>query len=66
MLREGIHGQLRAAIEVSAADRAELERRQRASSTPAGLSRRVRAVLLMTQGLSHGESPSELATPLCR
>jgi transposase len=39
-------------IEVSAADRADLERLQRASSTPAGLSRRARAVLLMTQGLS--------------
>mgnify|MGYP003287735764 CR=1 FL=1 len=33
-------------------DRAELERLHRASSTPAGLSRRVRAVLLMVQGLS--------------
>jgi transposase len=39
-------------IEVSATERAELERLQRASSTPAGLSRRARAVLLMTQGLS--------------
>src|SRR5262249_38890150 len=39
-------------IEVSDADRAELERLQRASSTPAGLSRRVRAVLLMAQGLA--------------
>jgi transposase len=39
-------------IEVSAADRGDLERLQRASSTPAGLSRRARAVLLMTQGLS--------------
>ena len=39
-------------IEVSAADRADLERLHRASSTPAGLSRRARAVLLMTQGLS--------------
>ena len=39
-------------IVVSAADRAELERLQRASSTPAGLSRRARAVLLMAQGLS--------------
>ncbi len=36
-------------IEVSAADRAELERLQRASSTPAGLSRRARAILLMLQ-----------------
>lgn len=39
-------------IVVSAAERAELERLQRASSTPAGVSRRVRAVLLMAQGLS--------------
>lgn len=42
-------------IEVSAADRAELERLQRAPSTPSGLSRRARAVLLMTQGRSHVE-----------
>jgi transposase len=33
-------------------DRAELERLHRASSTPAGLSRRARAVLLMAQGMS--------------
>src|SRR5499427_9581323 len=39
-------------IMVTAADRAELERLQRAPSTPAGLSRRARAVLLMAQGLS--------------
>lgn len=39
-------------IVVSGADRAELERLQRASSTPAGLSRRARAVLLMAQGHS--------------
>jgi hypothetical protein len=39
-------------IEVSAADRAQLERLQRAPSTPAGLSRRARAVLLMSQGVS--------------
>lgn len=39
-------------IALSAPDRAELERLHRASSTPAGLSRRVRAVLLMAQGLS--------------
>jgi transposase len=39
-------------IAVSAADRAELERLHRASSTPVGLSRRARAVLLMSQGLS--------------
>src|SRR5262249_22476816 len=32
--------------------RDELERLHRASSTPAGLSRRVRAVLLMTQGMA--------------
>src|SRR5262245_2544395 len=39
-------------ITVTASDRAELERLHRASSTPAGLSRRVRAVLLMAQGRS--------------
>src|SRR5213593_4970937 len=39
-------------ITVSAADRAALERLQRAPSTPAGLSRRARAVLLMAQGIS--------------
>src|SRR5262245_52234319 len=39
-------------ILVSEADRAELERLQRASSTPAGVSRRARAVLLMAQGRS--------------
>src|SRR4029453_7012194 len=39
-------------IALSDTDRAELERLHRASSTPAGLSRRVRAVLLMAQGLS--------------
>ena len=38
-------------IEMSPAERAELERLQRASSTPASFSRRVRAVLLMMQGL---------------
>ncbi len=38
-------------IVVSEAARHELERLQRASSTPAGLSRRARAVLLMAQGL---------------
>lgn len=42
-------------IEVSAADRAELERLHRAPSTPGGLSRRARAVLLMMQGRSHVE-----------
>jgi len=39
-------------IVVRAADRAALERLQRAPSTPAGLSRRARAVLLMAQGVS--------------
>jgi transposase len=39
-------------IVLTGGDRAELERLHRASSTPAGLSRRVRAVLLMVQGLS--------------
>jgi len=40
------------AIVVSDADRAELERLYRASSTPAGLSRRARAVLLMAEGMT--------------
>ena len=39
-------------IAVSEADRHELERLQRAPSTPSGLSRRARAVLLMVQGMS--------------
>ncbi len=39
-------------IAVSPAERAELERLQRAPSTPAGLSRRARAVLLMAQGVA--------------
>src|SRR6476646_6270912 len=39
-------------IALSDADRAELERLYRASSTPAGLSRRVRTVMLMGQGLT--------------
>src|SRR2546425_6676896 len=39
-------------IAVSAADRHELERLHRAPSTPSGLSRRARAVLLMVQGMS--------------
>jgi len=39
-------------IVVSAADQAELERLQRSSAARAGVSRRVRAVLLMVQGLS--------------
>lgn len=38
-------------IVVSDADRRELERVQRASSTPAGYARRVRAVLLMARGV---------------
>jgi transposase len=49
--REAVANHVRP-IAVSEADRAELERLQRASSTPAGLSRRARAVLLMAQGLS--------------
>jgi transposase len=39
-------------IAVSAADQHELERLHRAPSTPSGLSRRARAVLLMAQGMS--------------
>ena len=39
-------------ITVTAGDRAVLERLQRAPTTPAGLSRRARAVLLMAQGMS--------------
>jgi len=39
-------------ITVTEADRSELERLQRSPSTPAGLSRRARAVLLMVEGLS--------------
>jgi len=39
-------------VEVTEADRVELERLQRTPSTPAGLSRRARAVLLMAAGLS--------------
>lgn len=39
-------------ITVTPGDRAELERLQRAPSTPAGLSRRARAVLLMAHGCS--------------
>src|SRR5437773_11857262 len=39
-------------ISVSPADRAALERLQRAPSTAAGLSRRARAIMLMVQGLS--------------
>ena len=38
-------------IRVSAADRRQLERLQRATSAPAGLVRRARAVLLMAEGL---------------
>jgi len=50
-LEEAVANGLRP-ITLSGADRVEPERLQRASSTPAGLSRRVRAVLLMAQGLS--------------
>src|SRR5258706_6762310 len=39
-------------IVITEGDRAALERVRRASSTPAGWSRRARAVLLMAQGLS--------------
>jgi len=39
-------------IAVSATDRHELERLHRAPSTPSGLSRRARAVLLMAQGMA--------------
>lgn len=39
-------------IVLAGEDRRELERLHRASSTPAGLSRRARAVLLMAQGIS--------------
>ena len=40
------------AITIATPDRRELERLQRSPSTPSGLSRRVRAVLLMAQQLS--------------
>jgi transposase len=50
-LEEAVANRLRP-ITLTDADRRELERLHRASSTPAGLSRRVRAVLLMAQGLS--------------
>jgi DNA-binding CsgD family transcriptional regulator len=53
-------------IEVSAADRAELERLHRASSTLAGLSRRARAVLLMSQGLSGVEIAERAAIRWCK
>lgn len=43
------------AIELAAADRAELERLQRSSSEPAGLSRRARAVLLMADRVPGAE-----------
>src|SRR4029453_8386421 len=39
-------------IKVSPAEQVELERLQRAPPTPAGLSRRARAVLRMAQGVS--------------
>src|SRR5882724_9557070 len=48
--RESMANRIRPIV-VSHEDRHELERLQRASSTPAGLSRRARAVLLMAQGL---------------
>ena len=50
-------------IVVSEADRAELERR--ASPTPAGWSRRARAVLLMAQELSGVEVADGLVDALC-
>lgn len=43
------------AIALGEADRLELERLQRSPSTPAGLSRRARAVLLMARGVSGAE-----------
>ena len=52
MLPEGSNGNHVRPIVMSAADRAELERLQRGSSAPAGLSPRARAVLLMVQGRS--------------
>lgn len=47
-------------------DRAELERLHRASSTPAGLSRRVRAVLLMVQGVEIAERVGYTVVPVSR
>jgi transposase len=44
------------AIELAASDRDELERLQRSSSAPAGLSRRARAVLLMADDVSGSEA----------
>src|SRR5205814_1435428 len=49
--RESMANRVRPIV-VSSEDRHELVRLQRASSTPAGLSRRARVVLLMAQGLS--------------
>ncbi len=43
------------AIALAESDRLELERLQRAPSTPAGLARRARAVLLMTRGVAGTE-----------
>jgi transposase len=43
------------AIELAASDRAELERLQRSSTSPAGLSRRARAVLLMASEMAGTE-----------
>src|SRR5512146_2585679 len=42
-------------IELAASDRAELERLQRSSASPAGLSRRARAVLLMAGEVAGAE-----------
>ena len=42
-------------VVLPAADRAELERLQRSSSTPAGVCRRARAVLLMSQDVAGTE-----------
>ena len=53
-------------IVVSAADRAALERLQRAPSTPAGLSRRARAVLLMAQGVSGVEIADRIGYTVVR
>jgi hypothetical protein len=52
MLREAYVANHVVPILVTASDRTKLERLQQAPSTPAGLSRQARAVLLMAQGLS--------------
>jgi transposase len=49
--REAVANRVRPIV-LSESDRGELERLQRAASTPAGLSRRARAVLLMAQGMA--------------